>query len=213
MANLFPIFLNLNGKNCLIIGGGQVAKRKAEDLLECGADIRIVSPEIDDQIKAWAHKGIITWLNREFEPGDLQDIFMAFVATDNSRINREVVELCRKQGILVNAVDDPPNCDFYVPAVIRRNSLILAISTEGKSPLFARKLRRELEEIITSEYGEFVDILGEQREYLKENVPDANTRRKIFNALVYSDVLDLLRAGEKEKARERIKQCMCSWLD
>jgi len=212
MTHLFPIFLNLRKKNCLVIGGGQVAQRKVRDLLECEASIRLVSPQAEDQIKIWAEKGLITWFGREFEPGDLNGIFMVFVATDSGDVNKEIVDLCRKKGILLNVVDEPADCDFYVPSVIRRNSLTLAISTEGKSPLFAKRLCQELEEVITPEYGEFVDILGEKREYIKKNVPNLQTRKKIFEAMVYSDVLDLLKMGEKEKARERIEQCMSFWL-
>ena len=106
-----------------------------------------------------------------------------------------------------------PNCDFYVPSIVRRGSLVLAISTEGKSPFFARRLREELENTISPAYGEFVEIMGDIREEIKEKVPDITVRKKIFESLVYSEVLDLLKAGEKDKARERIEACMSSWLD
>ena len=136
---------------------------------------------------------------------------MVFVATNDMDTNRMVAKWCRERGILVNAVDDPPNCDFYVPAVVRRNSLVVAISTEGKSPMFARKLREQLEELIGEEYGEFVDFLGEQREPIKQAVRDIEERKKIFAALADSDILDLLKAGERERAKERMEQCMSSW--
>ncbi len=113
----------------------------------------------------------------------------------------------------MNAVDDPENCDFYVPSVIRRNSLVLAVSTEGKSPLYAQKLRRELENIVTEAHGKFVDLLGEQRGIIKEKITDINVRQEVFRSLVYSDILELLEAGEEEKARERIRECMSFWLD
>ncbi len=212
MTHLFPIYLDLSGKNCLIIGGGPVAERKVENLLEYEVNIKIVSPQVEKRIKEWSLDGSITWLPREFEEHDLDEIFMVFVATNYGSINQWVVELCRQRGILANAVDDPPNCDFFVPSLIRHNSLVVAISTEGKSPLFARKLREELEEIITPEYGEFVEILGELRTQIKKGVLDIEMRRKIFENLVNSDILSLLKAGEKEKARERIEQCMSSWL-
>jgi len=213
MVHLFPIFLNLYKKNCLLIGGGQVAERKVEDLLDYGARVKLVSPQVTDRIRIWAERGIITCYDRRFQEDDLQGVFMVFTATNDSTINKKVAALCRQRDILVNTVDDPSNCDFYVPSILRRNSLTLAISTEGKSPLYARKLRQDLENIITREYGEFVDILGEQRDYIKRTVPDINMRKKIFEAIVNSDILDLLEAGEKEKVRERIRQCMSSWRE
>lgn len=212
MTHLFPIYLNLSGKNCLVIGGGPVAERKVENLLEYEANIKLVSPQVENKIKEWSRDGIITWLPREFAAQDLDGIFMVFVATNDGAVNQQVVELCRQRGILANAVDDPPNCDFFIPSLIRRNSLVVAISTEGKSPLFARKLREELEDVITPEYGEFVEILGELRTQIKHGVLDIGLRKKIFENLVNSDILNLLKAGEKEKARERIEQCMSSWL-
>jgi len=213
MAHLFPVFLSLSGKECLVVGGGQVAERKIADLLECEANINVISPTAGDLIRLWSSQGLINWQAREVEQSDLDNIFMVFVATNNMHTNQMVVKWCRERGILINAVDDPPNCDFYVPAVVRRNSLVVAISTEGKSPMFARKLREQLEQLIGEEYGEFVDFLGEQREYIKQAVTDIAERKKVFKALVDSDILDLLKAGERERAKERMEQCMSSWQD
>ena len=213
MAHLFPVFLSLSRKECLVVGGGQVAERKIADLLECEANINVISPTAGDLIRLWSNQGLINWQAREIEENDLDNIFLAFVATNNMHTNQMVVNWCRERGILVNAVDDPPNCDFYVPAVVRRNSLVVAISTEGKSPMFARKLREQLEQLIGEEYGEFVDFLGVQREYIKQAVRDIEERKKIFAALADSDILDLLKAGERERAKERMEQCMSSWQD
>lgn len=213
MAHLFPIYLSLSEKKCLVVGGGQVAERKIADLLECEANINVISPTAGDLIRLWSNQGLISWQARKVENSDLDNIFLVFVATNDMHINQMVVNWCRERGILVNAVDDPPNCDFFVPAVVRRNSLVVAISTEGKSPMFARKLREQLEQLIGEEYGEFVDFLGEQREYIKQAVTDIEERKKVFKALVDSDILDLLKAGERERAKERMEQCMSSWQD
>jgi precorrin-2 dehydrogenase/sirohydrochlorin ferrochelatase len=213
MAHLFPVFLSLSGKKCLVVGGGRVAERKIADLLECEANINVISPTAGDLIQLWSNQGLISWQAREIEVSDLDNVCMVFVATNNMDANRLVVNWCRERGILVNAVDDPPNCDFYVPAVVRRNSLVVAISTEGKSPMFARKLREQLEGFIGEEYGEFVDFLGEQREPIKQAVNDIEKRKRIFEALVDSDILDLLKAGERERAKERMEQCTSSWQD
>ncbi len=213
MTQLFPVFINLTDKPCLVLGGGQVAARKVQNLLDCGAVVIVISPEAVDDIKQYSEQGLVKWLPRELEVNDLQGIFMVFVATSSPEANQQAVDWCRERNILVNAVDDPPNCDFYVPSVLRRNSLVLAVSTEGKSPLYARKLRKELESIITPEHGEYVDLLGEQRELIKETVSDINVRKRIFEALVNSDILDLLRRGERVKVRERVQECISSWQD
>ncbi|NLB53392.1 MAG: bifunctional precorrin-2 dehydrogenase/sirohydrochlorin ferrochelatase [Syntrophomonadaceae bacterium] len=197
----------------MIIGGGQVALRKAENLLEYDADIIVVSPRAEKGIESLAQLEKIIWHPRNFALDDLANAFLVFIATDDNRINKQISQLCKEAGILVNAVDDPENCDFYVPSVIRRNSLVLAVSTEGKSPLYAQKLRRELENIVTEAHGKFVDLLGEQRGIIKEKITDINVRQEVFRSLVYSDILELLEAGEEEKARERIRECMSFWLD
>lgn len=211
MEHLYPIYLNVAGKNCLIIGGGPVAERKAASLFEYGACIKVVSPLAEKNITDWADQNLLKWFAREFEANDLDDIFMVFIATDDNSLNKQIADLCRSRGIMVNAVDDPPNCDFFVPSVLRRDSLAIAISTEGRSPLFAARLRRQLEKIITEEHGQFVQILGQIREELKESSLDINQRRQILEQIVDSDLLDLLLDGRHEEAEERINQCMSSW--
>jgi len=208
MAHLYPIYLNLAGKRCLVIGGGKVAERKAATLLEYEASIILVSPESTESIKTWSAQRLIDWRQRIFQPEDLDGTFLVFIATGDEDINKDIAVLCRQRGILVNAVDDPPNCDFYVPSILRRGSLCLAISTEGKSPLLAGKLRRELETVIPDEYGEWLEILGGLRDKIKKSDLGIDERKKLFEALVYSDMLELLREGRKEKIEERIEQCM-----
>jgi len=210
MAHLYPIYLQLAGKRCLVVGGGKVAERKTATLLEYEANVQLVSPEVTDCLNNWAAQNLISWRQGIFLPEDLDGIFLVFIATGDSQVNKDITTLCRGQGILVNAVDDPPNCDFYVPSILRRNSLCLAISTEGKSPLFAAKLRRELEDRITVEYGEWVDILGSLRDEIKNSNLDLTQKKMLFEALVYSDILDLLKEDKKEQIEERIKECMSS---
>lgn len=208
MTHLYPIYLNLQDKKCLIVGGGKVAERKAETLINYGAHVKVVSPHVKESIKIWQRQGKLAVLERVFRFEDLEEIFLVFIATNNAKLNKEVADLCRTKGIPVNAVDDPPNCDFYVPSVLRRKSLSLAISTEGKSPLFARRLREKLEKIITEDYGEFVDIMGELRPIIKNSSLSENERREVFLELLESDILALLEKGEKEKVKERIEKCM-----
>ena len=208
MSHLYPIYLNLDSKRCLVVGGGKVAERKVATLLEYEANVLLVSPDVTPVIDSWATQNLIIWRRGDFQPEDLDNIFLVFIATGDNDVNKSITTLCREKGILVNAVDDPPNCDFYVPSILRRNSLCIAISTEGKSPLLAAKLRRELESIVTAEYGEWVEMLGRLREDIKKSNLDINERRKLFETLVYSDILELLKEGRNEKIEERIAQCM-----
>ena len=210
MEHLYPIYLSLVGKNCLIIGGGPVAERKVASLCEYGAHITVISPRVEPGIAEWANEGLLEWSAREFGINDLEGSFMVFIATDDNRLNQEIAGHCRQRDILVNAVDDPLNCDFFVPSVLRRGSLAVAVSTEGKSPMFAARLRRELEAIITKEHGQFVDIMGQIREEVKNSSLDINQRRQILEQIVNSDILALLQAGLDEEVEERIKECMSS---
>lgn len=213
MASLFPIFLAMDGHRCVVIGGGQVAERKVENLLEYSVGIDVISPEVTPRLQSWAENHQVNWMAREFQPTDVQGAFLVFAATDDQFINREVAGLCKENGILVNAVDDSAYCDFYIPSTIRRNSLVLAISTEGKSPAYAKRMRQQLEEVITDSHGKFVDLLGEQREIIKQTVPDIRTRQAIFEALAKLDILDLIAEGKDEQIRERIEECMSLWRE
>jgi len=210
MAHLYPINLRLEGRKCLMIGGGAVAERKAATLMEYEADIHIISPMVTDQIRAWAAERKVLWQPEVFQSHHLQGAYLVFIATDDQVQNKTIAALCRQEGILVNAVDDPPNCDFFVPSILRRGSLSVAVSTEGQSPLLAAKLRRELEKTIDLEYEEWVEILGVVRERLKQVEPDIEVRKKILAAIVYSDLLDLLIQEGREKVEERIEQCISS---
>lgn len=208
MAHLYPAFLNLSDKECLVVGGGKVAERKTATLIEYGARVRLVSPQVTPRIDRWATQDIIVWRQGLFNPDDLNDIQFVFAATGDSEANKSIYALSRQRGVLVNSADDPPNCDFYVPSILRRGSLCIAVSTEGKSPLLAAKLRRELESLIPDEYEEWVEILGSLREAIKKSDLDISERQELFKQLVYSDMFDLLKEGRKDEMEERIAKCM-----
>lgn len=210
---LFPLFVKLGGRRCVVVGGGKVAERKVEGLLECGGAVTVVSPDATERIARWARQQAITWRRETFSPEAVTGVFLAFAATGDAAANEAVQQACAERGVLVNAVDDPGRCDFFVPSVVRRGALSIAISTEGKSPLFARRLREELEQTITGAYGEFLELLGRQRDTIKSTVPDIERREAIFRSLVDSDILDLLKAGRREEAQERIRQCISSQQD
>lgn len=196
-----------------MVGGGQVAERKVDNLLGYSAHIEVISPDATKLLQQLAQEQQVTWVRRTFVPEDLQGAFLVFAATDNMEVNRQVAELCHQQGLLVNAVDDPEFCDYYIPSTVRRNSLVVAVSTEGKSPAYAKRLRQQMEEIITPQHGRFVDLLGEQRDVIKKSVPDIHKRQKMFESLAQMDILELMECGEEDQARERVQECMSLWLD
>jgi precorrin-2 dehydrogenase/sirohydrochlorin ferrochelatase len=142
---LFPMFLKLEGRPALVVGAGRVGEAKIRSLLRAGACVRVVAPVATARVRAWAGAGRIAWAARPFVADDLHDVFLAVVATPSVALNDRIAALARRRHIFVNVVDDPERCDFYYPAVVRRGPLTLAISTEGRSPAFARRLRRHLD--------------------------------------------------------------------
>lgn len=211
MANLFPIMLNLAGKDCLVIGGGEVATRKVEDLLGSGACIKVIAPSASRQIENWATKGLIKYECRQFNISDVDGMILVISATNDDMINEQVALRCRQLRIMVNVVDDPPHCDFFVPAVVRRGSLIITVSTEGKSPVLAKLIREELQQRYGEEYLQLVEILGEARKLIKDSIPDIEKRKKIFTELAASQLLEIIRNQGAEEAREWMLNVYCSW--
>ncbi len=211
MHHLFPICLNLQDKTCLVVGGGRVAERKIASLIEYGARVKVVSNAVTLRIEQWQQEELVQVSLRDFEAEDLEGVWLVFIATDNRRVNGEISQLCQRMSVPANVVDNPAECDFLVPSVLQRGSLQVAVSTEGKSPAYAAQLRRELEAIITPAHGEWVDLLGEVKIYLQSQVPDISIRKKIIESIVNSDILNLILVGEKDKAKEKIRQCMSFW--
>src|SRR5437667_11790015 len=182
-TNRFPIFLKLDGRRCLVVGAGNVAEGKIRGLLEARASVEVVAPEAVWQIQKWAWEGAIGWKARTFEPSDLDQVSIVIAATSIREVNAQVFEQARLRNVLCNAVDDPDNCDFYYPAVVNRGDLQIAISTGGRSPALAQRLRRELEEQFGPEYEAWVAELGQAREELTAKSLDAEARRKVLHEM------------------------------
>src|SRR6266700_2640310 len=180
-TNMFPIFLKLDGRRCLVVGAGNVAEGKIRGLLEARASVEVVAPEAVWQIQKWAWEGVIGWKARAFEPSDLDQVSIVIAATSIREVNAQVFEQARLRNVLCNAVDDPDNCDFYYPAVVNRGDLQIAISTGGRSPALAQRLRHELEEQFGPEYETWLAELGEAREQLMTMELDVEARRKLLH--------------------------------
>ena len=179
MTNLFPMFLKLEGRPCLVVGAGTVAEGKIGSLLLAGATVRVVAPQANAAVLEWARTGVIRWEAREFSPLDLDNVFLVIAATSSNEVNESVFREAQRRDVLCNVVDHPQHCDFYYPAVVRRGQLQIAISTAGESPALAQRLRRELEIQFGPEYESWVEQLGKARSELfaRDINPEARRRR------------------------------------
>jgi uroporphyrin-III C-methyltransferase/precorrin-2 dehydrogenase/sirohydrochlorin ferrochelatase len=165
--SLFPLFVKLTGREVLVVGGGAIATQKIPGLLQAGATIRVVAPQINSEIAAWQNSGDLTWHKKEFSAEDLDGAHLAISATSIAALNADVYQQADARGILCNAVDDIANCHFYYGSIVQRGDLQIAISTNGKSPALAQRLRKELEQQYPHEYAAWLNHLGVQREELR----------------------------------------------
>lgn len=205
----YPINLDLRGRECVVVGGGAVAERKVEGLLECGARVTVVSPELTPELLSLVEAGGIGWVNREYSPGALAGAFLVIAATDDRNVNQAVSDEAMSGGILVNVVDDPELCSFIVPATVKRGDLMVSISTSGSSPALARRIRGMVESCIGPEYGDLAWLLGELRDEVKSSHPAASDRLAAFDRIIDdAEILRLLAAGEKEAAIGKARQCI-----
>ncbi|MFC1977077.1 bifunctional precorrin-2 dehydrogenase/sirohydrochlorin ferrochelatase [Chloroflexota bacterium] len=196
----YPIFLNISGRGCVVVGGGQVAFRKVKTLLEHGAVVAVVSPDLCSELNQLAKSGQIRVLQRSYRAGDLQDAVIAIAATDDSNTNLEVAKEGRKRAILVNVVDDAESSDFIAPSYVRRGDVTIAVSTAGRSPALARKIRTRLEKDFGDEYASLALLLDEVRAEVKRQGIKVNGdtwQETIDLGLLF----DLLREGNSEKAK------------
>lgn len=212
MPSLYPVFLQMEGKNCLVVGGGSVGLRKVQALLECGAWVEVVSPQVCSQLEDLAQAGRIRLTLRPFQDGDERGRFLVFAATGDTELNQHIAQLCHAVQGWLNAVDDAAHCDFYVPALLRRGDVTVAVSTAGSSPLLAGKLRDEIAAVCGEEWGALAQILGEVRERVTTSGLDYAGKKALYASLLQQDFLELLRQGKEEEVRERVDLCISSWL-
>ena len=198
---LFPAFLKLAGRRCLIIGAGRVAEDKIESLLRAEAEIRVVAPSARERVRAWARAGKIRWDAREFRPSDLQDNFLAVAATSSPALHTRVFREARRRGVLCNVVDDPAHCDFYYGSVVRRGSLQIAISTGGHSPALAQRLRKQIEREFGNEYERWIEELGAARRKLFKKTISAARRRALLRRLASQDSFEEFLRRQKRKRK------------
>ena len=194
----YPIVL-VDLDTVIVVGGGAVATRKVQGLLDAGAQtVTVIAPDLTPQLETWVAEQRVTALRRTYQPGDLARARLVIAATDDATVNTTVWREARDRGILVNTVDDSPHCTFHVPAIVRRGDLAIAISTGGASPALAKHLRRELERVIGREYEQLAALFAELRPRVNTQVPRAK-RAALWDALIET-ALPLLREGRDARA-------------
>jgi precorrin-2 dehydrogenase/sirohydrochlorin ferrochelatase len=204
----YPVFLNLTDKKVLVVGGGLVAQRKVETLLEHGASISVASRELTPKLNELVEAHRITFLGSEFTENHLEGMFLVIAATDDPMVNHRVSLDAQERGLLINAVDQPEDCNFIVPSILRRGDLQVAISTSGKSPALARKIRQEMELQFGKEYEKLLLLLGSIREQvLSRGLPQEENSR-IFKKIVESDMLGAIAQRDRERVEKILKRAL-----
>ena len=195
----YPVNLDMTNKRCVVVGGGDIAERKVERLLECGAQVTVVSKSLTPVLKARKKTGQMDHIDRDYEDQALDGAFMVIGATDRNDVNERISKDAMARGLLVNIVDDPDRCNFILPSLVQQGDLSIAISTGGKSPALAKKLRKELEKQYGPEYQTLLVIMGILRKRILAGDQRAADNKVVFEDLVHSDILQAIR--EKDRGR------------
>jgi precorrin-2 dehydrogenase/sirohydrochlorin ferrochelatase len=207
-----PIFIDVSERTCIVIGGGEIAERKARSLIEAGANVVVISPDIISGLAVMNDAGEVRHLARAYRPGDLADAWLAFDATGDDATTIAVVAEARERGVPLNVADEPERCTFIAPSVLRRGSLQLAVATGGASPALARRIREELEDHFGREYELIVELLARARQWLRLHEPKQTERARLLGILVHSDLLECLKASDFAAADAIVKRTLHAGL-
>ncbi len=202
----FPVYLNLKGRRVVVVGGGSVAERKVASLLDSGAAVSVISPEVTERLTALADREVIELHKRPYAPGDCRGALLVLTTTDDDEVNTAVFNEARDLHVLVNTADAPALCDFIMPAIVRRGDLRIAISTGGASPALSATLRRKLSRILGPEYGRLLSLMTAARADIRERVHSGSKRKNLHYKILSSDVLRLLRNRDTETAKRRVQE-------
>jgi len=202
----YPIYLNLAGRRVVVLGGGEVAERKVESLLETGAAITVISPHVTTRILGLASERRIELQQRGYKEGDCAGAALVFSATDDPAVSRAVFDDCRRAGVLINSADQPALCDFIMPAVLRRGDIAIAISTGGTSPGLAARLRHKIAGLIGPEYERLAQLLSQSRPYIRQRIPEEADRKAMQYRILDSDILTYLKNDDVAGAERRLRE-------
>lgn len=211
MPRYYPIFLSLEAQPVVVVGGGRVAHRKVETLLEYGARIQIISPRLIPELQALVEQGLCQWQAREYRQGDLAEAVLVFSCTEVEVVNSQVANDAHIEARAVNVVDDPEKCSFIVPSILRRGELTIAVSTGGSSPLVAKKIRQDLEGIYGEEMAAYLDLLRNWRQEAKTQLSPLE-REAFWVRVTDGEVRQLISENRMKEAKEVVEQCFRSLL-
>lgn len=212
MPGYFPIMLKAAGRPCAVVGGGEVARRKVKTLIESGAAVRVISPALDDELKALAEQGRFEWRPREYRPGDLAGAFLVVAASDAAEVNQAARKEAAAAGALVNVADDPEGSDYQVPSFFENGPLLIAVSTGGLSPAVSRTLRRMIQAYLGESFGSSLQVIAEFRERVKSEVPSAKDRGRFWETAVTPGTLELARAGNLPALKQSLQNSLVRFL-
>lgn len=202
---LFPMFLKLRGRRCLVVGAGKISEGKIKGLLEAGAKVQVVAPKASEQILRWYKAKKLRLAQRAFRSNDLEGMFLVVAATNSPQVHRSIYREAQARGVLCNIVDVPPLCDFYYPAVIRRGQLQIAVSTAGASPSLASRLRQEMEVTFGPEYAAWLEHLARERKTINAKKIPAAERMKILKHQASRESFSKFLRGRFQQSLSRKK--------
>lgn len=203
-----PIFIEVQGRRCVVVGGGEVASRKITWLLKTGAAVVVVSPRLCDALARLAQSGAIDWIASPFSPEHLDDAWLAFAATDHPEVNASVADAARQRAIPLNVVDQPALCSFTMPSIVDRSPIVIAISSGGDAPVLARQLRAKLESAIPAAYGRLAQIAGEFRTQVQQRLPEGSARRIFWENVLEGPIAEQVLAGHEDEARLALQRAL-----
>lgn len=204
---LYPLNVDLTGRCVVVVGGGTVAERKVCGILAASDEVsvRVISPEVTDELRALADRGQITWQRAQYVHGDLMGAFLVYAATDSAAVNASVAAEAEERGVLVNVIDDPHASTFQIPSSVRRGALLLTISTGGGSPALARAIRMELEQFYPHSFEQWLERIACLRTELQEQLPTSRERTDFWRMALRPPILNMVRDGELEKAEVELR--------
>ncbi len=202
----YPVNLLVTGRRCVVVGAGRIAARKIESLLDAGADVTVVAPEVGETVRAWAAEGRVQLLERPFEDSDVEGAWLVITATDVPEVNRAAFQAGEARHIFVNSADDPANCSFTLMSVVRRGDIVVTIGTNGRSPALATFLKDHVRDEMGPEYETLLELLSEAREEMRSG--GRSSEDADWRAAIDSGILELIREGRESEAREQLRSCL-----
>ena len=209
----YPAFIDLENRPVLVVGGGIIAQRKVETLLEAGALVTVVSPQITEQLDAYGQSNRISVRQRGFIPSDVDGVSLVISATDDPTTQTEVACIAASKNVLVNTVDKPELCSFIVPAILRRGDITIAISTSGKSPSLAAELRARLDRVLTEEFARTANVLGAVRQEVHRQFAGSDDRKRVFDSIIGSGIIEWIAGCDDAAALERVREMIREMIE